>query len=181
MHKTIVSTFVAVVLVVGMSGNMFAEETKHEFDMEGYTKIAKNTIKRVIKQDIDVDAMLVDMKKLVEIGVAGCKEHMGEAETPEVEKKLMKLCIDNAEKMSAMSLEEIEAQWHDGEAITKAGLDVKGFDHFGEAMCHADGVIHPATAIICLNAYKKDQKQEHLDQVKDELSEVVSHFKHLSK
>jgi len=123
--------------------------------------------------------MIANMEHLVELGIAGCEEHMNEPETPDVEKKLMKQLITQAKVLSTLSLEDIEKLWHDGGYAKKEGIDIHKFDHFDEVMCHYDAVVHPATAIICLNEYKKDNKEEHLDQVKDELSEVIEHMKHL--
>ncbi len=164
--------------VIGAVSNAFAQ-THHQFDVKLFDKIAKRTIGAVISGDVDADALLADMEKLLDIGIAGCKEHMGESETPENEKKLMKLTIDNGKKMTTLSLDEIESQWHDGGAPKAAGIDIDKWDHFDEVMCHYDAVVHPATCIICINTYKKTKNEEMLDQIKDELSEVREHLKHL--
>jgi len=165
-------------LIAGMVTNIFAG-TKHEFDKKTYDKIAKKTIGRVISGNIDADKMLADMEKLVELGIAGCKEHMSEPETPPIEVKLMKITIDNAGKMASLTLDEIEAQWHEGGVLKADGVDINRFDHFAEVMCHYDAVVHPATAIICLKEYKKTQKDALLEQVKSELAEVREHLKHI--
>lgn len=171
-------TCILMVLVVGMVTNAFAG-TKHQFDKKAYDKIAKKTIGRVISGNIDADKMLADMEKLVELGVAGCKEHMSESETPPKEVKIMKMTIDNAQRMSSLTLDEIEAQWHEGGVLKANGVDISSYDHFAEVMCHYDAVVHPATAIICLKEYKKTKKEALLEQVKDELAEVREHLKHL--
>jgi hypothetical protein len=46
-------------------------------------------------------------------------------------------------------------------------------------MCHYDSIVHPATAIICLQEYKKSNNEELLEQMKAELAEVAEHMKHL--
>jgi hypothetical protein len=153
--------------------------TEHQFDVEGYTKIVKKTIGSIISGNCDADKMIGDMEQLVELGIAGCKEHMGEAETPETEVKMMEATIENAKTMSGLSLDEIEAQWHEGGFLKEKGIDIAGMDHFDEAMCHYDAVVHPATAIICLKEYKKTNDETLLDQVKDELAEVKEHLAHL--
>ncbi len=173
---TITAILVAFVMLIAIGLNA---GTKHEFDTKAYTKIAKKAIGLVVSGNADPDKMLVHLNTLVEMGIAGCKEHMGETETPANEKKVMEWTIDQAEKMITMSLKEIEKQWHDGGFLKKKGIDIEKFDHFDEVMCHYDGVVHPATAIICINKYKKDKNEEHLDQIKDELAEVVEHMKHL--
>ena len=167
-----------VVLVVGWVTNVFAEST-HEFDVKSFQKIAKKTIGRVISGNIDADKMLADMEKLVEIGVAGCKEHMGKPETPPDEVKLMKITIENAAKMKSLTLAEIEPQWHEGGFAKSNGIDISKYKHFDKVMCYYDGVVHPATAVICLKEYKKTKDEDLLDQIKDELAEVVEHMKHL--
>ena len=178
--SAVVGLLFAAVVCSGLSAG---EGTKHGFDKKTYTKLAKKTIGATISGKVTPDAMLTDLQKLIELGLAGCTEHMSEKETPEVEKKLMTLVKENASKMTALSLKEIEAQWHEGGAAKKAGIKFDGLDHFSEAMCHYDTVVHPATCVICMNAYKKadsdDKKAELLAQVKAELQEVLKHLRHL--
>ncbi|MBW2647617.1 MAG: hypothetical protein JRE23_15880 [Deltaproteobacteria bacterium] len=169
---------ILIVLIAGMLTSAFAG-TKHQFDKQGYDKIAKKTIGMIISGNIDADTMIADMEKLLEMGIAGCKEHMSEKETPPTEAKIMKITIDNAKKMTTLTLDEIESQWHEGGALKAKGIDISTLDHFAEVMCHYDAVVHPATAIICLNEYKKTQKEELLEQIEAELAEVREHLKHL--
>ena len=169
---------ILVVLVVGWGTHVFAESTQ-EFDVKNFQKIAKKNIGMVISGNIDADKMLADMENLVEIGVAGCKKHMGEPGTPPDEVKLMKITVENAAKMKSLTLSEIEAQWHDGGFAKSSGIDISKFKHFDKVMCYYDGVVHPATAVICLREYKKTSNEDLLDQIKDELAEVVEHMKHL--
>ena len=119
------------------------------------------------------------MDKLLTLGIAGCEEHMGEKETPAIEAKIMRYTIDNAKSMAALSLENIESQWHEGGFLKSKGIDIESYDHFAEVMCHYDAVVHPATAIICLKEYQKSKNEELLEQVKAELAEVKEHLKHL--
>lgn len=169
---------VLIVLVVGMLSYAFAG-TKHQFDTKTYDKIAKRTIGKIISGTVDTDKMIGDMEKLMELGIAGCEEHMGEAETPPTEVKIMKIIVENAGKMKSLTLDEIESQWHEGGALKANGVDIGTYDHFSEVMCHYDAVVHPATAIICLKEYKKTKNEELLEQVKAELAEVKEHLKHL--
>ena len=178
MRKIIFLSAVIGLFVCAMASTAFAQ-TKHDFDAKGYTKTAKKAIGMIISGNVDADKMQADMEKLVTMGVDGCREHMGEKETPEIEKKLMQLVIDNAGKMKSMSLKAIEAQWHEGGTPKAKGIDTSKFDHFAEVMCHFEAVVHPATAIICLKEYKKTKKDALLEQVQGELQEVVEHLKHL--
>ncbi len=173
---TVLTTCMVMLFTVNFAG---AEETAHEFDAAKFDKIAKKAVGAIISGNVDADAMLGDMEELLELGVSGCEEHMNEPETPEVEKKLMQLAIDNADEMTSMSLADIEAQWHEGGAAKDAGIDIEQFDHFDEVMCHYDGVVHPATCIICLKEYKKSKNDELLTQIQAELEEVREHMKHL--
>ena len=166
------------VMIVAISTNAFAG-SEHEFDKKAYDKIAKKTIGLVISGNVDADKMSADMEKLVALGVQGCKKHMSKAKTPPVEAKIMKAVIDNADKMKSLTLAEIEVQWHEGNVLKAKGIDIGSYDHFAAVMCHLDAVVHPATAIICLKEYKKTNKEELLEQVKDELAEVREHLKHI--
>lgn len=172
---------VAVVCVVALSCGpaVMAQDTHHEWDVKGYDAIAKSIIGSVIAGNIDVNSMMNDCQKLVEMGVEGCEEHMGEPETPADEKKLMQLTIDQVDKMVQLTLEEIEAQWHDGGAAKTQGIDLDKWDHFAEVCCHYDAVVHPATCVIALKAYSENGDEAYLDQIQDELAEVREHLKHL--
>ena len=176
--KTVKWLCILSVMIFGMVSTVFAG-TEHQFDVKTYDKIAKKTIGMVISGNIDADKMIADMEKLVELGIAGCKEHMGESETPLVEAKIMEYTIENASKMGSLTLSQIEDQWHEGGFLKAKGVDISHFDHFDEVMCHYDAVVHPATAIICFKEYKKTKNEDLLDQVKDELAEVREHLKHL--
>ena len=167
-----------VVLMAVVVTNAFAQ-TKHEFDKKGYSKIVKKNIGRIISGNIDVDRMLTDMDQLLNMGIAGCEEHMGEKETPATEAKMMRYTIDNARSMPALSLDKIEAQWHEGGFLKSKGIDINVFSHFDEVMSHYDAVVHPATVIICLKEYQKSKNEELLEQMKAELAEVKEHIEHI--
>lgn len=171
-------SFILVILIVLVWTSAFAQ-TKHEFDKSAYDKIAKKTVGRVISGNIDADKMLEDMEKLVELGIAGGKEHMSEPETPPVEAKMMKITIENVGSMRSLTLEDIESQWHEGGFLKANGVDIGSFSHFDEIMCHYDLIVHPLTAIICLNEYKKAKNEDLLEQVKAEIGEAREHLKHI--
>ena len=179
MKKLYVVGMVLVVFLMTGAVVQGGEPTEHTFDAKGYTKVAKKSIGACISGDVDAEKMIADMVHLVELGIAGCEEHMEEEETPAQEKTLMEIVAAQAKTMSSLSLAKIEELWHDGGYAKSKGIDIHGYDHFAEVMCHYDAVVHPATVIICLQEYQKDQNEEHLEQIKDELSEVVEHLKHL--
>jgi len=178
MNKVKLLACILMLLISGLMTNALASGD-HQFDKASFSKIAKKTIGRVVSGNIDADVMIADMEKLVAIGVEGCKEHMTEAETPAAEAKIMQLVIDNATSMGSMSLDDIEAQWHEGAFVKANGADISSFDHFSEVLSHYDTVVHPATAIICLKQYKVSADEALLEQVQDELIEVNEHIAHL--
>ena len=171
-------SLVLMMVVAGMATFAFAG-TKHEFDKVTYGKIVKKTIGGIVTGNVNPEKMIEDMETLIEIGIAGCKEHMREPETPRNEAKTMQITIDNAHKMKSLTLDEIEAQWHEGGVLKSNGINIDQFNHFAEVMCHYDAVVHPATAIIALEEYKKNGKKDLLEQVKAELAEAKEHLKHL--
>jgi len=171
-------SFILVFLVAFIVTNAFAQ-TEHQFDKKTYVKIAKKNIGRILTGKVNADVMLSDMEKLVDLGIEGCKEHMSEPETPKNEVKMLSTLIDNSGKLTSLTLEQIEEQWHEGGVLKNKGIDIGTMDHFDEAMCHYDSIIHPATAIICLKEYKKTNNEELLDQMKAELAEVAEHMEHL--
>ena len=153
--------------------------TAHQFDAGEFIKIAKKNVERVINHNIDTTAMIADMETLITLGVEGCKEHMGEAETPDVEKKLMQIVIDGTPDMKNLTLEQIEPEWHNGGVAKSKGVDIEQFNHFAEVLCHYDGIVHPVTALICIKNYEKIKDQNLLDQIKAELDEVIEHMEKL--
>lgn len=171
-------SLVLMMVVAGMATYAFAG-TKHEFDKEAYGKIVKKTIGGIVTGNVNPEKMIADMEKLIEMGIGGCEEHMREPETPRTESKIMQITIDNAHKMKSLTLDEIEAQWHEGGVLKSNGVNIDQYNHFSEVMCHYDAVVHPATAIIALKEYEKTGKEDLLEQVKAELEEVKEHLKHL--
>jgi hypothetical protein len=169
---------VVIVLIAVMYTNALAQ-THHEFDKKTYVRLTKKNIGRILTGKVNPDTMLADMEQLLDLGIQGCKDHMSEPETPKSEARMLQYTIDAANKMKSMSLEQIEEQWHEGGYLKSKGIDISKMDHFDEVMCHYDSIVHPATAIICLQEYKKSNNEELLEQMKAELAEVAEHMKHL--
>lgn len=147
------------------------------FDKAGYKKLATEVVQGALGTgEVNVDALIAKNEQLMKMGIDGCREYA--AKDP-ANAKLMQIVIDNADAMKAMTLEEIEPAWHEGEFITKNGVDFDAIDHFSPALSHMDTVVHPATAIIALRTYKASKDPALLSQVKDEISEVLEHVEHL--
>ena len=156
----------------------FTATAAQAFDKATFERLAKASIKEAMSGEIkDPDALIKTQKKLIALGVAGCKEY---AKKNPKWAKLMNLVVKNADKMQTMSLDDIEEQWHEGEALKEIGLNFDEIEHFGAALSFMDTVLHPATVVIVLNEYKKTRDPELLDQIKDELSEVLKHIEHVN-
>ncbi len=146
-------------------------------DKDNFEKLANSSIQQVLSgKDIDADAMIKDQKELIKIAIAGCKTYI--EKHPE-DSKLLQLVMDNAATMQSLSLEEIEEQWHEYGVLTSKGFDTDAFEQFSPAISLMDSIVHPATAVIVLNNYKKDGDSDALLQIKDELAEVLEHLHYI--
>jgi hypothetical protein len=151
-------------------------------NVDEYRKIAKDTIKLVLMKKItpdNVDDVIKNQEKLMEIGKIACTKYKSESKDPTA-LKVMDLVVTNADAMKEMSLREIEKQWHNGNFLSSNGVDPKKVKHFGSTNSYMDMIVHPATAILVLKEYKKSKNSAGLSQIKDELSEVLEHIKHLN-
>ncbi len=148
-------------------------------DVGKYTRIVKETVHATMQGgDINVDGLISKQKQLIALGVAGCNERA--SSNPE-DSDVMNAVVANTTAMQSMSLDEIEESWHDFGYLKSKGIDPESrYEHFAAVISLMDSVIHPATAVIALQEYKKDGDSDHLDQVRDELSEVLEHIKHVN-
>ncbi len=145
--------------------------------VEDYERIAKETVQAIISGSVsNVDKLIANQEHLMEIALEECQEH--QEETPK-DAKLMDLVINNASRMKTSSLEKPEEDWHDGGVLTANGIDFDAMDPLAPATIFMHMVVHPASAYIALKDYKSSKDEEMLDVVKDELSEVISHMKHV--
>lgn len=168
--KKITTGLVSLFLFCGGSNVMAA-------DLVAFTKIAKSTMDEVHGGSVkDVDKLISMQEELIVIGQAAIKEYV--AKNP-ASGEMLNLVSQNASTMKKMSLAEIEKEWHEkgflkGKGVSAALLEEKSVT--GSLM---DTIVHPATAIICLNEYKKTKNKELLQQVHDELEEVVHHVENI--
>jgi len=169
MNKKLIGFIASVAFVV--SGNV------NGADLDSFTKIAKSTMDSVSNGNVDdIDKLIAMQEQLMSIGQQAITEYM--EKNPD-SAKMLKLVNENASKMKTMSMAEIESQWHEkgflkNQGITGAFLEEKSVT--GSLM---DTVVHPATAIIALNQYKKTKDKKLLQQVHDELEEVIHHVERL--
>ncbi len=151
--------------------------TASPFETARYKSLVGQTISAINSGDFEVGELVSLQRQFIAIGVRGARD-FGSANSEY--RALMTMVENSANDMTELTLDEIEAAWHEGEAITAIGLDFDAIDHFGPAISHMDAVIHPATAIIALREYEATEDEAYLDQVIDELSEVIEHISHLN-
>lgn len=153
----------------------------YAMDKEEFVDTAKYTIKKVKRGKVrekDIDKLIAHQNKLIRLGIEGALAY---AETAPADRKMLHLTVLNSERMKRMSLEEIEKQWHAGDYMRSHGIDINEISHISDAMNFYDAIVHPATAIIALEQYRKDGNPEHLGQVEDELTEVVMHVEQIGQ
>ena len=162
---------VMAVLLMSVCGSSLA------IDKVKFTQIVNDTIKIVLSGSVtDVDALLAKQQELVDIGAQGCLDY---AATHPDDAAFLQAIVDQKDVMSKLSLDDIEEQWHDYGYLKSKGFDPDKYEHFAPVISLMDTVVHPATAIIALNLYKNEKDADHLEQVKDELSEVLEHLKYV--
>lgn len=146
-------------------------------DLDSYTKIAKTTMNQVTNGSVgDIDKLIAMQEQLISIGQSAIKEYA--AKNPSAA-KMLNLVNENANKMKTMSMAEIEEQWHEKGYLKSKGISGPLLEEKSVTGSLMDTVVHPATAIIALNEYKKTKDKKLLQQVHDELEEVVHHVERI--
>ncbi len=151
--------------------------TASGFETERYKSIVGQTISAINSGNFEVQELIDLQDSLIAIGVQGVRD-FGASNPKHAE--LMALVENSVGEMKEMSLDEIEAAWHEGEALSAIGLNFDEIDYFGPAVSYMDTVVHAATALVALREYAATQDDVYLDQVVDELSEVVEHVENLN-
>ena len=148
-------------------------------DTDGFRTLASNTVKQMEMGVVgDVDELIAMQEQLMVIGMQGGVEYL--RNNPNVKGRPLQITILSAEKMKKMTLDQIEAQWHEGKYLAAKGVDKDSIDHFGPMMSLMDTVIHPATSYLALKEYKKTGNPDLLQRVKAELVEVLVHLDHIT-
>jgi hypothetical protein len=146
-------------------------------DVDNYVKTAKKTLKAVKKSKVrNVDDLIDQQRELIRMGIEGCLEF---AEKSPADAKMMHLIVLNSLKMQNLSLKEIESEWHGGGYLRSHGIDVDKFGKSDAQINYFDSIVFPATAIVALEAYKKNQDPALLEQVHKDLAEVVAQVENL--
>ena len=148
-------------------------------DKAALTSTLEGVVKQVESGTLaNVDPVIETLKGAVEKGKAIIAAVAAQDAS---NRKVLEFIAASVGKMYGETLESIEHNWHKGDAIHLAGLgDI--YDKIAKqspAIVAIDAVVHPVTAILALQAYKKDQKKDHLDQVVTELKELLDAMKAL--
>jgi hypothetical protein len=146
-------------------------------DFDNFRKLAQDTIRQMDMGVVgDIDAMIAIQEELIVIGMEGGVDYLQQSPA---DGQPLQITIMNAERMKEMSLDEIEAQWHEGAYLAKRGIEKDKIEHFGPVMSLMDTVIHPATSYLALIEYKHTGNPEMLARAKAELEEVLIHLDQL--
>lgn len=162
--------------VAALALSVLTASGSHALDADRYKEIVAQTISGLGDETVDVAMLKSFQEELIAIGIGGARDFA--VSSPD-DAELMTFVADSAPAMTAMSLDDIEMAWHDGEALSEIGVSVDDLDHFGKQISYMDAIIHPATALIALREYEATGDRSYLLQVKDELAEVVEHISHL--
>lgn len=142
-----------------------------------YKDITTNVIQSIVTEDTEnLDALISKLEKATNLGLDLAKEVS--KEEPEGE-KLLGFLTDNVDKIKKESLDTIETNWHQGGEYKKADISFDNFAQDSKIMSANDSVLHPITAIIALQQYKKDPDSSYLEQAQAELEEVLEHITHI--
>ena len=163
------------VVLTWMMASLFiaASSVAQSAEMEKFSKIAKETMSAVSSGKVtDVDKLIKMQQELISIGQGAIKEYI--ASNPK-SKKMLSLVSENADKMTKMTLPEIEAAWHEKGFLKSKGIRTAQLEEKSVTGSLMDTIVHPATAIIALRMYKSTKDKALLQQVHDELEEVVNH------
>lgn len=164
-------------MLLAVTGFFVTAVSAEVMDTETYKRIATEVIQESMKGErANTEKMISQNEQLVKMGIESSRAYA--AENSE-HAKLLTLTADNADVMKAMSLEEVEEQWHEFGFLASHGIDAESIEHFGPVISLMDSIVHPATAIIAVREYRKERDEEYLEQVKAELSEVLEHLKHI--
>jgi len=151
----------------------------YAIDAQTFIHLANSTIHEANGGFIaNIDQVIKTQDEMIKLGIEGSRAYI--KEHPE-HTKFLTLVIDNADNMKRMTLDEIEAQWHEGQFLKSHGFDIHKMEHFGELFSLMDAILHPATAHICFTQYKKTKNADLLTRASAELIEVVEHVSHINE
>ena len=165
---SIVSAFVCILL-------WFSPAGAAENELGNFQKVSKELIDLVTDTKIDQALILKKADELMAMGVDIAKDVSAhEAEC----KQVLEVFIQDSQKMKQLSMEEMEALYHDGGIFEKKGINIDpDDDKYEECFETSHFIVHPATVPILISAYNKDHDKMHLNTIKEELVTLYNHVK----
>lgn len=143
-------------------------------EWNNFRSIANSTIATVRNGAIkDIEKLLKMQQQLIQLGIEACLDY---AKIHPEDTAIMEVVIQNADVMKTLTLQQIENQWHSKQALLDKGINPKKLDHNSLTGNLIDTVIHPATAYIALDKFKKTGDKKLLERVDQELSELLFHL-----
>ena len=171
--KRIFTVMLVVAFALGMVSAAFA------FDINAYRGIVKQSVRQILKGSLtpgDVDQLITNQEKLIDLGVQASREHV---KMNPKDAKLLNLAINNVDSMKSMTVKEMMTKWHKGGFLKANGIDFDSLDHFSPSVTIMYTIIHPATAYDALEDYKNTKNEDDLETVKDQLSTVLEHLDYI--
>jgi len=171
--KRIFTVMLVVVFALGMVSAAFA------IDIDAYRDIVKQSVRQILSGSLtpgDVDKLIANQEKLIDLGVKASREHL---KMNPKDAKLLNLAINNVDSMKSMTVKEIMMKWHKGGFLKANGIDFDSLDHFSPSVTIMYTIIHPATAYDALEDYKNTKNEDDLETVKDQLSTVLEHLDYI--
>ena len=164
------STLLLLISFVGCSSvcNVCATKKKMSTQIGIYEKKSTNLVKIINNKDSAKELVIARAKELIEISkpiLTGFQEKY-----PQCHKYLQKV-LDNSQKMQTLSLDNIEKNWHEGEALPQDA----------DSVCieTKELIVHPSTVVILAN--NDFQSKKNKEQMSDEINEVIEHMSELKE
>jgi hypothetical protein len=168
MKTTLTALIYALFLSLPVTARADTITTLHDLVVEAQSTLQTTTA-------ANLAARIAEQHSILKVAHAACLE-LGE-EHPELA-ELLNFVISQTDTMVAMSLDEIESAWHEGQALEAAGFINTTLEHFGVLNSHVDMIVHPATVLILLREFERTGDPAHLTQAREELEELAAHIEH---
>jgi len=160
------------VMVIGCSFNSMA----FALDSYNYTKVAEQIISEIehekVRSDAEADAIIIQLRKLVKIGMDGMRVYNPKNESDKVVKEMT---LNEGDEWATKEHSYLDSNWHNGKALVKGGVKYNDMDHFSSPINQLDSILHPATSIVIMEKYKRTKKMHQQQAVIDQLSEALQH------
>lgn len=153
-----------------VAASVFAPPAAQAFQSETYRTLVTETVLALESGDYDIAHLIGVQEQLIDLAVEGARAYG--ARNPQ-HGRMMTFVADEVPAMRAMSLDQLEEDWHEGGALSRIGLDLSSLDLSGAAYAHMDTIVDPVTAYIALKQYRDTGDEEYLELAAEELAEVL--------